>query len=59
MRAKPERDISQKILWLQYAVRDVFINIMFIIHTFHSRFIPEGVAEVSQIFLRDTHAIPK
>jgi hypothetical protein len=23
------------------------------IHTYHSRFIPEGVAEVSQIFLRD------
>jgi hypothetical protein len=29
------------------------------IHTFHSRFIPEGVAEVSQIFLRDTHVSPK
>jgi hypothetical protein len=26
------------------------------IHTYHSRFI---VAEVSQIFLRDTHALPK
>jgi hypothetical protein len=25
------------------------------IHTYHSRFIPEGVAEVSQIFLQDTH----
>jgi hypothetical protein len=25
------------------------------IHTYHSRFIPEGAAEVSQIFLRDTH----
>jgi hypothetical protein len=23
--------------------------------TYHSRFIPEGIAEVSQIFLRDTH----
>jgi hypothetical protein len=29
------------------------------IHTYHSRFIPEGVAEVSQIFLRDTHVLPK
>jgi hypothetical protein len=27
------------------------------IHTYHSRFIPEGVAEVSQIFLRDV--LPK
>jgi hypothetical protein len=31
----------------------------FTIHTYHSRFIPEGVAEVSQIFLRDTHLLPK
>jgi hypothetical protein len=29
------------------------------IHTYHSRFIPEGVAEVSQIFLRDTDVLPK
>jgi hypothetical protein len=29
------------------------------IHTYHSRFIPEGVADVSQIFLRDTHDLPK
>jgi hypothetical protein len=29
------------------------------IHTYQSRFIPEGVAEVSQIFLRDTHVLPK
>jgi hypothetical protein len=28
-------------------------------YTYHSRFIPEGVAEVSQIFLRDTHVLPK
>jgi hypothetical protein len=26
-------------------------------HTHHSRFIPERVAEVSQIFLRDTHVL--
>jgi hypothetical protein len=29
------------------------------IHKYHSRFIPGGVAEVSQIFLRDTHVLPK
>jgi hypothetical protein len=29
------------------------------IHTYHSRFILEGVAEVSQIVLRDTHVLPK
>jgi hypothetical protein len=29
------------------------------IHTYHSRFIPEGVAEASQIFLRDAHVLTK
>jgi hypothetical protein len=29
------------------------------IHTYHSRFIREGVAEVSQILLQDTHVLPK
>jgi hypothetical protein len=29
------------------------------IHTYHSRFIPKGVAEASQIFLQDTHVLPK
>jgi hypothetical protein len=24
-----------------------------------SRFIPEGIAEVSQVFLRDAHVLPK
>jgi hypothetical protein len=28
-------------------------------NTYHLRFIPEEVAEVSQIFLRDTHVLPK
>jgi hypothetical protein len=28
-------------------------------YTYHSRFIPEEVAEASQIFLRDTHVLPK
>jgi hypothetical protein len=30
-----------------------------VIHTYHSRFNPEGVAGVSQIFIRDTHVLPK
>jgi hypothetical protein len=29
------------------------------IHTYHSSFIPEGVAKASQIFLRDVHVLPK
>jgi hypothetical protein len=29
------------------------------IHTYHSCFIPKGVAEASQIFLRDTHVLPR
>jgi hypothetical protein len=28
-------------------------------HTYHSRFIPKGVAEVSQIFLRDADILPE
>jgi hypothetical protein len=29
------------------------------IHTYHSRFIPVGVAEAFQIFLRHAHVLPK
>jgi hypothetical protein len=29
------------------------------IHTYHSRFIPVGVTEASQIFLRDALVLPK
>jgi hypothetical protein len=29
------------------------------IHTYHSRFIPEGAAEASQILLRDAHVLQK
>jgi hypothetical protein len=36
-----------------------YILHILLIHTYHSRFIPEGVAEVSQIFLRDTLVLPK
>jgi hypothetical protein len=39
--------------------RHLFHNQFIHIHTYHSRFIPEGVAEASQIFLRDTHVLPK
>jgi hypothetical protein len=40
------------------------VNINFVIFSIthnihHSRFIPEGVAEASQIFLRDAHVLPK
>jgi hypothetical protein len=28
-------------------------------YTYHSRFNPEEVAEISQILLRDTHVLPK
>jgi hypothetical protein len=34
-----------------------FENLSKYIHIYHSCFIPEGVAEVSQIFLRDTHVL--
>jgi hypothetical protein len=29
------------------------------IHTYHSRFLPKGVADASQIFLRDAYVLPK
>jgi hypothetical protein len=29
------------------------------IHTYHSRFVPEGVEEVSQIYPLDIHVLPK
>jgi hypothetical protein len=39
----------------------ILTTISFYIHirTYHSRLIPEGVAEASQIFLRDAHVLPK
>jgi hypothetical protein len=40
-------------------VKNSYLTALMYIHTYHSRFIPEGVAEVSQIFLRDTHVLPK
>jgi hypothetical protein len=32
---------------------------LFKIHTYHLHFIPEGVAEATQMFLRDAHDLPK
>jgi hypothetical protein len=29
------------------------------IHTYHSRFIPEGVTEATRIILQDAHVLPK
>jgi hypothetical protein len=32
---------------------------LLLLHTYHSSFIPEGVAEASQIFLRNAQVLPK
>jgi hypothetical protein len=45
-----------KMLFLMFSTTT---NLHTYIYTYHSRFILEGVAEVSQLFLRDTHVIPK
>jgi hypothetical protein len=43
-----------------FAKHTLHIMFLLIYNTcYHSRFIPEGVAEVSQISLRDTHVLPK
>jgi hypothetical protein len=34
----------------------IFVKVCTYAHTYHSRFIPKRVAEVSQILLRDAHA---
>jgi hypothetical protein len=49
--------VSTYHLFLDSIVIKVIVIIY--IHTYHSRFIPEVVAEVSQIFLRDTDVLPK
>jgi hypothetical protein len=46
--------IRESIEELTYQI-DVYIHT----YTYHSRCIPEGVAEISQIFLRDTHVLLK
>jgi hypothetical protein len=47
------------ILCLFLTISTVSDMYFFYIHTYHSRFILEGVAEASQIFLRDAHVLPK
>jgi hypothetical protein len=37
----------------------ILIQHIFILVTYHLRFIPEGAADASQIFFRDTHILPK
>jgi hypothetical protein len=39
--------------------RTLNLNIHTCIYTYHSRFIPEGVAEASQILFRDAHVLPR
>jgi hypothetical protein len=41
-----------------FILLNIFESLIFT-YIHHSRFIPEGVAEVSQIFLRDTHVLSK
>jgi hypothetical protein len=43
--------ISEPIILIYYMTNDI--------HTYDSRFIPEGVAEASQIFLQDAYVLPK
>jgi hypothetical protein len=40
-------------------VGDLCCDFTFHTYTYHSRFIPKGVAETSQIFLRDAQVLPK
>jgi hypothetical protein len=42
-----------KYYYIYYNIYNYHIYI--IIHTYHSRYIPQGVAEASQIFLRHVH----
>jgi hypothetical protein len=37
----------------------IFFSSTFYMNTYHSRFIPEGVAEASQVFFQDAQALPK
>jgi hypothetical protein len=50
---KGRRDISD------IPPRHTHFTQMTYIHTYHSRFIPEGAAEASQIFVRDAHVLLK
>jgi hypothetical protein len=52
--------------WIAISARQIdmlylknLLHIHTYIHPYYSRFIPEGVAEASQIFIRDAHVLPK
>jgi hypothetical protein len=49
-REKIELELRQVIRLVEYQR----VPLKLVKHTYHSRLIPEGVAETSQIFLRDT-----
>jgi hypothetical protein len=46
-------------LFLSVTVFMARLSIYRYIHTYYSRFIPDGAPEASQIFLRDAHVLPK
>jgi hypothetical protein len=53
-------DIKRHLFFYLLSIDAIDMSIFIIlIHTYHSRFNPEGAAAVSQIFLRDTHVLPK
>jgi hypothetical protein len=55
----PEMSCDQTAIGLPPVTSAVFLIAKPLHTTYHLRFIPEGVADVSQIFLRDTHVLPK
>jgi hypothetical protein len=57
--SKTYRRCACKKYYVQVFLFDFFTFIQTYIHTYHSRVIPEGVAEVSQIFLQETNVLPK
>jgi hypothetical protein len=38
---------------------EMYIHTYILVHTYHSHFIPKGVAKASQIYLRNAHVLPK
>jgi hypothetical protein len=52
-------DTTQNNLVILFVLVVVNVGIQVLLHIHHSRFIPEGVAEVFQIFLQDVHVLPK
>jgi hypothetical protein len=54
-----EKHNPQPIQVFKFSLLNNVFHIRTYIHTYHSRFIPEGAAEASQTLLRDTHALPE